>query len=375
MAAPIRVLQIVTQMNRAGMENRLMDIYRHIDKNKVQFDFYTCRTTPGFFDDEIKNLGGKIYYESSLSMKHLCGIPEKFSSFFRQHQEYLIVHCHLNHWCGLVLQGAKHAGIPVRIAHSRTSLEKNSLKNVIKNILKRKVSKTATHKFAVSQKAGKWLFGTKALANGEIIIWPNAIDCEKFRFDENNRKTTRKKLGLTNELVLIHVGNIRPEKNHMFLLKVFAEIKKKSKDAKMLIVGADYMNNVVQDEAVRMNMADDIMFLGARSDIPDLLLAGDVFVFPSIYEGFPGAVLEAQAAALPCVISDIITEEVCITEHITRVPLSKGPVEWAKKVLEAASKPRVDDIKTIMERGYDVHGLSRSLEEFYIRIYQKLRAE
>ena len=368
MAQPVRVLQVVTQMNRAGMENRLMDIYRHINREKVQFDFYTCRRTPGIFDEEIISLGGRIFYNDSLSMKNIASIPNQFSTFLRKHYEYGIVHCHLNQWCGLVLAGAKKANVPVRIAHSRTSLEKSSLKNSVKNLIKLPVNYTATHRFAVSEKAGQWLFGRKAVSSGSVQIWPNAIDCEKFRFNPVVRDQVRKELCIENMFTLIHVGNLRPEKNHIFLLDVFLEVKSELPNSQLMLIGADYLNGAIQHEAKKLGIYEDILFLGSRSDIHKLLQAGDVFVFPSFYEGFPGAVLEAQAAGLPCLLSDIITHEVKVLKSTIYLSLKEPPLRWAQAAISTMSGDRYTAYKKIIVARYDIYTVSKSYAEFYLNV-------
>lgn len=366
MAEPTRVLQIVTQMNRGGIESRLMDVYRDIDRDKIKFDFYTCRHEPGFFDEEIRSLGGIIYYNSSLNIRHLFHITKQFQMFHLQHPEYQIVHCHLNQWCGLILAGAKKAGVPIRIAHSHTSLEKSNLKNIAKNLIKCPVNRTATCKLAVSKKAGEWLYGKRAVANGEVKVWPNAIDCEKFRYNPQKRENMRANLNLGNSLTIIHVGNIRPEKNHVFLLQVFSELLKSKQDAKLVLVGADHMNNFVQEEAIKLGIADSTLFLGSRSDIPDLLQAGDVFVFPSLYEGFPGAVLEAEAAGLPCIISNSITDEVCLTDKILRMSNSVHPLKWAEKISQLAALERMDTTALIIAKEYDIKRLIGTISSGYL---------
>lgn len=366
---PIRVLQIVTQMNRAGLESRLMDIYRNIDRSRIQFDFFTCRKEIGSFDDEIKAMGGKIYYNNSLDLKGIHKVSNQFKSFLSEHTEYKIVHCHLNQWCGLVLKGAKQANVPVRIAHSRTSLQKFTAKNFIKNLLKLSTNRYATHYFAVSRKAGEWLFGEKMMNSGKVEIWPNAIDCKKFIYNPQKRKKIREALGLGNELTLIHVGNIRPEKNHSFLFQVFKQVLERQPTSKLILVGRDTSNGAIQSLAREIHIDQSVRFLGSRSDVADLLQAGDVFVFPSFYEGFPGAVLEAQAAGLPCVISDTITNEVCITDNVIQLPL--GDIQpWVDEIMKTVQYQRKDITSQIYRAGYDITTLAEKLMGFYENIFQ-----
>ena len=368
MSAPIRVLQIVTQMNIGGMESRLMDIYRHIDREKIQFDFYSCRQNPGAFDDEIISLGGKVYYNAPLTVKNLIAIPRRFWSFLNDHHNYLIVHCHLNQWCGLVLAGAMKANVPIRIAHSRTSLKQNSIKNFIKNIIRFPVNYTATHRFAVSDKAAEWLFGKRSVSSGRVQIWPNAINCSKYSYDISTRMRIRDYLNLGDSYTLIHIGNLRPEKNHMFLLQIFKLLKNQVSNCKLLLVGEDTLNGSIQKEAQRLSIINDVQFLGLRTDVSDLLQAADVFVFPSLYEGFPGAVIEAQSSGLPCIISNTITEEVAISKDVVQLSLSNVDI-WVQKIIEIKqqfptrnSEHIITQLKTC---GFDVIELSARMEQFY----------
>jgi glycosyltransferase involved in cell wall biosynthesis len=363
---PIRVLQIVTQMNRAGLESRLMDIYRNIDRSRVQFDFYTCRKEIGSFDDEIKTMGGVVYYNDPLDLKRIHRMSNQFKLFLLSHTEYKIVHCHLNQWCGLVLKGAEQAKVPVRIAHSRTSLQKFTVKNMIKNVVKLSTNRYATHYFAVSIKAGEWLFGKRMIKSGKVEIWPNAIDCKKFVFNLQKREKMRKMLGLGNDLTLIHVGNLRPEKNHAFLFQIFKQVLDEQPSAKLILVGRDMMDGTTQSLAKGVGIDKSVQFLGSRSDVSDLLQAGDVFVFPSLYEGFPGAVLEAQAAGLPCVISDTITDEVCITNNVKQLPL--GDIRpWVEEIIKAVQYERKDTSSQLYRAGYDITTLTEKLTDFYIK--------
>ncbi len=366
----IRILQIVKQMNVGGMESRLMDLYRVIDRNYIQFDFYTCCPDKGAFDDEIKELGGEIYYNSPLEVKKLFKIPHRFEVFLKKHPEYKIVHCHLNQWCGWILYGAKSLNVPVRIAHSRTALNNRGIKNIVKNIIKIPVNLSATHKFAVSKEAAIWLFGKRTVKKGNVNIFPNSIDCEKFLFNPQVRKIKRRELNLGNAFTLINVGNIRPEKNHIFLLKIFSELQKKYENSKLIIVGKDNMNGKIQQEAKKLKIENNILFLGSRSDVPELLQAGDIFVFPSLYEGFPGAVLEAEASGLPCILSDTITDQVCLCKNVKSLSLKKSAKIWSETILMFKdcndNRKKLQENYKLVDEGYDIHSLSEKMTKFYL---------
>ncbi|MBG9979953.1 glycosyltransferase [Facklamia sp. DSM 111018] len=352
-------------MNRAGMENRLMDIYKNIDRTQIQFDFYTLRETAGEFDEEIKALGGKVFYNKPMNIVTMYSSLRNFNLFLIKNKEYKIVHCHLNQWSGLMLGSAKRAGILTRIAHSRTSLEGYSLKNIIKNIVKIPVNYTATHKFAVSYKAGVWLYGARAMKNSKVKILPNAIKMDDFHFDNDLRITTRKKLNISGKFVMIHVGNIKPEKNHLFLLEIFEKVLIRNKHAILLIVGKDHMNGIVKKKAKELKL-NNVYFLGSRTDICELLNAADVFVFPSKYEGFPGSVVEAQCTGLSCYISDRITSEVILSDLVETIPLTAKPEEWADIIINKNYLNRKDMVPILKNTEYDVERSAELYKRFYL---------
>lgn len=364
MKEPVKVLVIVSQMNRGGLESRLMDIIRNLDFSRVQIDIFTYRLEPGLMDEEAKSYGCKIYYNKPLTVKNMTGYVRYFADFLKQHPEYRIVHAHQDAWCSVFCKGAKIAGVPVRIAHSRTAISSVSLGNMVKNIIKLPARKYATHFFAVSDLAGEWLFGKKNVANGKVKIWPNAIECRKYEFDQVKRDRKRKELGIEEKLVVLHVGNFTPPKNHEKIIKVFSEVCKKKEDAVLLLVGQE-LNPGIRALAERLQIIDKVRFLGTRTDINELLCGADVFLFPSIFEGMPGAVIEAQASGLPCVASDTITREVCITPIVTQLSLGLSDEEWAEHVLDAYRMGRTDTLEEMKKAGYDIDSLVEKLMEFY----------
>ncbi|HSK69850.1 MAG TPA: glycosyltransferase family 1 protein [Candidatus Limnocylindria bacterium] len=361
---PIRVLHVVTFMNVGGLECRLMDVYRRMDRQAVQFDFYCCSPGPSHFDEEIAALGGKVFHGPRNSVLDGMRRRPPIYLFLKAHPEYRIVHCHLNQWCGYLLKGAKRAGVTVRIAHSHTALGVRSIRNLVKGIVKTTVNRYATHKFAVSRTAGVWLFGKKAFMRGEVAVLPNAIDTERYRFNPDVRARARAMLGLQGETAVLHVGSMRPEKNHGFLVDVFDDFFKRGGGARLFLAGKPD-DGKVKAYAGTKACRGAVAFLGAREDVPDLLQAADVFVFPSLCEGFPGAVLEAQACGLPCVVSDIVPGEIDVTGLVRRVSLRAPVSVWAAAVAEDARRPRLDRVPELAAAGYDVEALALRLAGMY----------
>lgn len=361
---PIRVLAIVCQLNRGGLESRLMDIIRHIDNERVKIDIFTYRLDKGIFDDEVIKYGGKVFYNVPLTPRNMFWYVNYFKEFLINHPEYKIIHAHQDAWCSVFCKGAYKAGVPVRIAHSRTAISMFTLNNLVKDIIKLPTKKYATHYFAVSKLAGQWLFGNKAVKRGEVQILPNAIETEKFIYNINTRNKIRSELGLLDQNVIMHVGNFTPPKNHMFLLKVFAELVKKDEKARLVLVGGGE-NDYLQKYIIELGIQRYVIFLGVRKDVNELLQAADVFVFPSIFEGLPGAVIEAQAAGLPCLISDTIASEVCITPLVKQLSIKENVEIWSKSILESYKVDRKNMSEVMEQKGYDIKSLVLSLTEFY----------
>lgn len=367
---PIRVLAIVWKMDPGGLENRLMDIIRNIDKSRVIIDVFSYSLERGLYDDEICNLGGKVYYNPKLTPRNMFWYIRYFSDFLLSHPEYRIIHAHQDAWCSVFCCGAKRAGVPIRIAHSRTAITSIRLEFVVKNIIKLPTKKYANYYFAVSEKAGRWLFGDKMYDEGRVQIWPNSIEAKKFYFNNETRVRVRKDNGWDGKYVVMHVGNFITPKNHPFILKIFQEIYKQDKNSILVLVGTGNKNQIIN--YIKENLLDEVVvFLSSRTDINELLQGADVFLFPSLFEGLPGALVEAQAAGLPCVISDTIAEEVQITPNLTIMSLKEDEQKWARSVLDKRGFERKDTRDYIERYGFDVCSLANKLCDFYEGAYKE----
>ena len=359
--APIRVLQVVTHMDRGGLESMLMNYYRHVDRNKVQFDFLEHRQERAAFDDEIEALGGKIYRLPRLvpwSKSYLTALNQ----FFDDHSEYKIVHVHQDCLSAIILKAAKNHGIPVRIAHSHSANQDKNLKYPVKLWYKRYIPKYATNLFACGREAGDWMFG-----GAPYQVLNNAIDAAAYTYNPEKRAKVRKQLVLTDELVVGHVGRFSQPKNHPFLLKIFAALLKKEPNAVLLLVGGGDDMPKIQAKAQELGIAERVRFLGVRSDVADLMQAMNVFVFPSLYEGLPVTMVEAQASGLPCLISDKVPLEcILIKELVEAIPLSESPNIWAKKILAKRGTQRTNRRAEIAAHGFDITTEAVKLQEFYL---------
>jgi glycosyltransferase involved in cell wall biosynthesis len=363
MIEPIRILHVFGRLDSGGAESRTMDIYRAIDKSRVQFDFAIHTVDKCFFTDEVNSLGGKIFSFPRFNGKNYFQYKNAWKLFFKEHPEYKIVHGHQTNTGFIYLYEAKKNNVPVRIAHSRNS----NKENVIKKYICKMSRVFATHLFAVSKLAGMSEFGENAVTNGDVKILPNAIEAKKYSYNHVVRKEKRNELGLKDEFTICHIGRFHPQKNHEFLLAIFKRICETYSDAKLIMIGDGVLKSDIEKQISRMDMKNSVMMVGIRSDVPALLQAMDVLLFPSLFEGLPGVVLEAQAAGLPCIISDTITDEVRITDLVEYVSLEKSPEYWAGKVLDLINNSdRRNTYNEIVKAGYDIEMVAMWYEEFYL---------
>lgn len=371
----IRIIHAVPKMNREGIQSFLMNIYRNIDRNRVQFDFLIHSKERGDFESEIEELGGNIYHLYSLSSHHFLHYQRDLKTFFRQHQ-YRIIHSHINLLSSFTLKGAMKAGINVRIAHSHSSsILDRGFKRLIKLFARKKMNKYATKRFACSKDAAIWQFGKVAFNAGEVEIIPNGIDVNKFLFSNEKRDEIRKAYNIEkNAFVIGHVGGFREVKNHIFLLKVFASFKnfynnfyeESCARCYLMLVGSGELEKKIKDEARYLGILDSIIFTGSVKETACYYSAFDSFVFPSIYEGLGIVLVEGQAAGLPCFLSDTLPIETKLREQYYPLSLCSSPDEWAHFILEHSHQEDRKCPKNVWQ--YDIKSTAKRLEEFYIRL-------
>lgn len=362
----IRVLQVVTYMGRGGLETMLMNYYRKIDREKILFDFLVHRDFEADYDEEIRQLGGRIYRMNRLNPVSRDYLNQ-LNTFFKDHPEYRIVHSHLDCMAGIPLKYAKKNGVPVRIAHAHNSNQTKDKKYLLKLLYKRIIPKYATDFYACSEAAGKWMFGSR-----EFLILNNAIDSQKYSYNPEKARRVRDALKISkNMLVVGHVGRFHPPKNHEMIVKIFSEVLKRVSDAKLLLVGDGYLQHTVRDQVAALGIQDHVIFTGVRSDVCDLMQAMDIFLFPSLYEGLPVSIIEAQAAGLPCIISDKVPLECKKTDLVQQLNLTESFGTWADTVIFSAQQnKRRDTAEEIKKAGFDVSENARQLEAFYLDVYE-----
>lgn len=367
MGNPVRILHVVVNMNRGGAETLIMNLYRNIDRSKVQFDFLTCKK--GVFDSEITRLGGRIYRIPYVTEIGHSKYIKSLEYFFSAHKNYKVVHSHMDKMSGFILRSAAKAGIPFRVAHSHnTSSEGGIIAKLYKWYAGSKILNNATHLVACSKKAANWLFQKNA---DKALILKNGIDCNKFQFSNEIRKNIRKELDLPEDYFVVgHVGRFNHQKNHKFLIDVFAETLKENEKSILLLIGEGNLLPAIQTKVNQLNLNDHVRFLGVREDVHQLFQAFDVFVFPSYHEGLPVTLIEAQSAGLPCIISDTITYEVDMgLGTVTYLPINhlekwKGTLKSVRKSILRSEKTK----KVLINNGYDIKSSASQTQDLYLKM-------
>lgn len=357
-----KVLQVVTILDPGGLENFVMNVYRNIDRTKVQFDFLVHRERRGVYEDEIERLGGHIYRvprANPLNPHYFRALDEFFST-----HSYDAVHVHLDCMSAFVLRAARKRDIPIRIAHAHNSSQDKDIKYPIKLACKRLISRYATHLFACGEQAGEWMFN----GHGFSII-PNAVDLNKFEFDGAVRVGVREELDIpSNALLIGHVGRFDRVKNHAWIIRVFAEVLKRDSNAWLVLVGDGGLKSNCELLTERLGVSSHVIFTGIRNDVNSLMSAMDIFLMPSFYEGLPVVLVEAQASGLPCLISDTLPTDCDLSDLITRLSLRSNPSIWASAIEGCVRRSgRSDYVDLLYSRGFDIGSLSHHLQQLYLQ--------
>ena len=359
----IRILHVLGGLNRGGAETMVMNFYRAIDRTKVQFDFVIHTDEPQNYSDEIKKMGGKIYIFPRYNGLNTFELRKKWNDFLKEHPGYKVLHSHVRSYASIYLPIAKKHGVKT-IIHAHSTSNGSGIKSFAKKILQMPLRYQADYLFSCSQISGEWLFGKKSLKKSNYLLIPNAIDIEKYALNENIRNEYRKKLNIETEKVFIHIGRLHEAKNHIFLINVFKKLSEIEPNVRLLIVGDGELRDIIENEITKHSLSGKIGMLGMREDIPELLNVADCFLFPSKWEGLPVTVVEAQAAQLPCFVSDTITDEVGISDLVTYLPIDKGEKIWVDTILNGNIQKH-DVTVEIKNANFDVRNVSNWLVDFY----------
>jgi len=363
MTSPIRVLQVFTILNRGGAETMVMNYYRHMDRSKVQFDFLVCRPERGAYEDEIETMGGRIYRVPPVfkPFAHLACVRK----FLCEHPEYQIIHGHIGELGYFIYKEARARGVPCIIAHAHSNFCDKDWKLPLRYILKLLIRKQVTHSMACGVSAAQWYFGKENAKHA--IILNNAIESDKYRFSQHEYGQVRQEQGWEGRWVIGNVSRFSPPKNHVFLVDVFSEIVKEKSNALLVLIGktegAEYKK--VYRQVQKLGLSGSVIFLGSRDDVSYLLKGMDVFCFPSLYEGFGIAMLEAEASGLHVVKStQVPNDAVVVPDLVTSLPLNAPMSQWKEELTQ--SHPRRDTYADICLAGFDIAENAQWLQQFYL---------
>lgn len=366
---PVRVLHVVTKMNRAGTETMIMNLFRHIDRDKVQFDFAVCTEEHCDYDDEILSLGGILYrYPQYVGVNHFSYV-RWWNNFFARHPEYKIVHGHIGSTAAIYLKIAKKNG-SYTVAHSHGTLEPLSLRSIVWRMYSYPTRHIADHFFGCSMTALVTRYGKKVAHDSRRAkVFNNAIDAALYTYDENARTKVRKELKIIENMWVIGtIGRLSPEKNPHMTIQILKELKNRGEKFKFLWVGVGKLKDEIEREALDSDLADEIQMLGLRTDVPQVLQAMDAFILPSIWEGLGIVAIEAQAAGLPTLCSDQIPVEAKLTEFCEFIDVDNVEL-WVDKLIEVKDAARKNTYDDIVKGNYDIHNVSKWLEYFYLSKY------
>ncbi|MBR5419981.1 MAG: glycosyltransferase family 1 protein [Lachnospiraceae bacterium] len=366
----IVILQVLGGLSMGGAESRIMDILRRLDRQQFQYDFL-LNEPPAFFDEEAERLGCRIFRTVKYKVYNKARYLKEMREFFSAHPEIDIVQGHSTNTAGLYLPIARECGVKCTMAHARSAGVDPGLGGMIKKSLRRGLAKKADICLACSHEAAEAVFGKEA----EVRIFPNAVSLDGFSPTASHvaaGKELKKRLGLSNAFIVGHVGRFHYAKNHEFLLKIFSEIKKREKNAMLLLVGEGELMEQTRQQAEKLGIRESVIFAGRQADPESYYQAMDVLVFPSHYEGLPGTVVEAQASGLPVLMSEAVTKDVRVTALVECLSLKEEAALWAERALKLAERfpadKRAGELKytgAMKEAGFDVNTQVLTLEALY----------
>ncbi len=370
---PKRILHITEMLSAAGIESFIMNVYRNIDRNKVQFDFLVLRNQQEFYDEEISSLGGKKYYvHSNIQNTFLRILDEskKIEDFLKKNH-YDVVHIHYTTPLrAYYLKAVEKAGVPVRVYHSHSAAVrgKSKIKLIIYNHCKKVIDKYATDRFACSQAAAQWIYSENTLKENKVRVIHNGIDTQCFLFDKSIRENVRKKYNLQNKFVMINTGRFTEQKNQNFIIDIANLLKSRRYDVKLLLLGDGPLKEQYKAKVKKFALEDTVIFLGVKQNVQDYLFASDCFIMPSLYEGLPVAAVEAECTGIPCIFSENITKEVNLNNQSVFAPLSWSVDKWADIIIKQnTATDRTETINSVKTAGYDIHDVAKEMQDFYLQ--------
>ncbi len=361
----LRIGMYIGKWVGGGVEAVVMNYYKNIDRNKIQFDFICDDDSTNIPYEEIEKLGGKVIIVPPY--QKLIKFHKEFKRICKENN-YKIVHSNANVLSVFPLFAAKYAGVPVRIAHSHSTTNRTEWKkNLLKQVLKPFSKVFANTYFACTEHAGRWLFGNKAFDKGKVLVVNNGIDVDSYSFNEKVRKEKRNELKLKDtDIVIGHIGRFVKQKNHEFLIDIFNELYKENNNYKLMLIGQGPLQDEMKQKVKDLGIEAAVMFLGQKNDANKYYQAMDLFLFPSLYEGLGMVFVEAQSAALPSVASTEVPVIAQVSDRACFIGLDQPIKVWTDKIKEVINQERKVDLKRVKDAGYDIVTEANKLQQKYI---------
>lgn len=367
----IRVLHVINSMDCGGAETLIMNLYRCIDRDKIQFDFLLHSYIKGFYDDEITQLGGKIYRVPHFNLLNYASYKNEIYKFFKSHNEYKIIHGHLGSCSHIYLSIAKDFGCKTIVHCHSSSPYKTTLKNLLYKYFSKKTLNYADYIFSCNIEGAQYRYGKDIATKNNFKIFKNAIDVNKYKYTENDLTELKKEFKLNKDDIIIgHVGSFSWVKNHEFIVDVFYKALKTNPKLKLFLVGNGSLKDKIQSKVGSLQISDKVVFTGVRCDVHKFLHIFDCFILPSFREGIPLSLIEAQAASVPCVVSSNVSKESIITESVVQLSLEDPKELWISNLLSLCLKEKslTDNLK--VKQVYDINNVTIKLQNFYTKIFE-----
>ena len=376
MNQPMVVLHVVGRLDIGGAESRIMDLYRNIDKEKVQFHFVQHTTDRCAFEEEVERLGGKVYHVPRFNVKNYFTYKKAWKDLFETHPEIKVVQGHMTSTAAIYLPIAKKAGVEITIAHARSAGVDPGLKGHLTRFLRRDLYKKCDYRFTCSDMAGESVFGNQKQISRKATFIPNAIDVDKFKYDEATREQIRYELGIKDKFVIGHVGRFSHMKNHRYMLQILEQCLKMEKEMRLpetvlMFLGDGDLKEEIMEQAVAMGISSRVLFMGNKKDVYRYYQAMDYFLLPSFYEGLPGTVVEAQASGLHGIMSDTVTAEAIVTDLIQMRSIREDADVWAEEIMKYSHRAsdnsqRAGYAEEVKQASFDVKAQAERMQEFYL---------
>ena len=370
MEKPVRVLHMINSLHFGGSQAFIMSIYRNIDRNKVQFDFVVTPEEEKDLYEEVRQLGGRIFVCPKYIFANHFSYAKWWNQFFLSHPEYKMIHGHVRSTSAIYLSIAKKHGLKT-IAHSHSTSNGKGILGIVKTVMQYPTRYIADYLFSCSDIAGAWMYGKNACKKSNYRMIPNGIDVKRFSFSNDKRLQMRKVLHIAeDEFVIGHVGRFTKPKNHIFLIHMFADYLKQNPKSRLLMIGDGNLWQPMKAECEKLHISDRVNMPGAKSNTEDYYQAMDVFAFPSLWEGLPVSVVEAQASGLPCFISNRITKNVKLTSLVRYLSIENMHV-WEEAFSTCKKRTGCSIENEEKLKPFDSRNVAKDLFDFYLKLYEE----